>query len=134
MLFLSLQGLTGIGCLGYETAGIESEDIGGEKLSEILAWQGKDDLFEELLNKYLLQSTLSGVQPKVIVPEEQTGLEKGAFILPSLIVKTSDEDYPELAINEYICMNLAKACQIKTPDFWLSDNQQIISIRVVMNL
>jgi len=129
MLFLSLQGAAGIGCLGYETQGIESEEMSGEKLSEILAWQGKDDLFEELINKYLLQSTLSGVQPKVMVPEEHNSLEKAAFVLPSLIIKTSDENYPELAINEYICMSLAKACQIKTPEFWLSDNHQMFVMR-----
>jgi len=132
MLFLSLQGATGIGCLGYETEGIVPENISGEKLSEILTWQGKDDLFEELLNKYLLQSTLSGVQPKVMIPEQDVnhaGSEKGAFVLPSLIIKTSDESYPELAINEYICMSLASACQIKTPEFWLSDNHQMFVMR-----
>ncbi len=129
MLFLSLQGDTGIGCLSYETEGIEHEELIGEKLSEILGWQGKDDLFEELLNKYLLQSTLSGVQPKVLVPEERTGSEKGALVLPALIVKTNDEAYPELAINEYICMSLAKTCQIKTPEFWLSDNHQMFVMR-----
>lgn len=128
MLFLSLQGAGGIGCLSYETPGIEHEEVTGEKLSEILAWQGKDDLFEELINKYLLHSTLSGVQPKVLVPE-YNDKQKSALVLPSLIVKTSDENYPELAINEYICMSLAKACQIETPEFWLSDNHQMFVMR-----
>ena len=63
------------------------------------------------------------------VPEERTGLGKGAFVFPSLIVKTSDETYPELAINEYICMSLANACQIRTPEFWLSDNHQMFIMR-----
>ena len=128
MLFLSLQGNGGIGCLSYETPNIEQEEVTGEKLSEILAWQGRDDLFEELINKYLLHSTLSGVQPKVMIPEHH-GKQRGAFILPTLIVKTSDENYPELAINEYICMTLAKACQLETPEFWLSDNHQMFVMR-----
>lgn len=128
MLFLSLQGAGGIGCLSYETPDIEQEEVTGEKLSEILTWQGKDNLFEELINKYLLHSTLSGVQPKVLVPEHNDN-QKGAFVLPSLIVKTSDENYPELAINEYICMSLAKACQIETPEFWLSNNHQMFVMR-----
>lgn len=128
MLFLSLQGVGGIGCLSYETPDIEQEEVTGEKLSEILAWKGKDDLFEELINKYLLHSTLSGVQPKVLVPEHNDK-QKGAFVLPSLIVKTSDENYPELAINEFICMSLAKAFQIETPEFWLSDNHQMFIMR-----
>jgi len=64
-----------------------------------------------------------------LVPEQNARLEKGAFVLPALIVKTSNENYPELAINEYICMTLAKACQIKTPEFWLSDNHQMFVMR-----
>lgn len=134
MLFLALQGNSGIGCITYETQGIEQENVTAENLSEILSWQGGSDLFEELVNKYLLQSSISGVQPKVMVPEtpdrasfEET--EKGALILPSLIVKSGDEEYPQLAINEYICMQLAKACQIETPEFWLSDNQQLFVMR-----
>lgn len=129
MLFLALQGNAGIGCIAYEAEGFEREEPGSEKLSEILSWQGGDDLFEELLNKYLLQSNISGVQPKVMVPENTSVAEKGALVLPSLIVKSGDEEFPQLAINEFICMQLARACQIKTPEFWLSDNQQLFVMR-----
>lgn len=128
MLFLSLQGAGGVGCLSYETPDIEQEEVTGENLSEILAWNSEDDLFEELINKYLLHSTLSGVQPKVLVPEHENK-QKSAFVLPTLIVKTNDENYPELAINEFICMSLAKACQIETPEFWLSDNNKMFVMR-----
>ena len=129
MLFLALQGNAGIGCVTYETDDVEQQDVGAENLAEILAWQGNNDLFEELLDKYLLQSNISGVQPKVMVPEASAAAEKGALILPSLIVKSYDDEYPELAVNEFICMRLAKACQIETPEFWLSDNQQLFVMR-----
>ncbi len=144
MLFLALQGNSGIGCITYETKEIEQESVTAESLSEILSWEGSTDLFEELVNKYLLQSSISGIQPKVMVPEvpnkinpkkidpEKTDpekTEKGALILPSLIVKSGDGEFPQLAINEYICMQLAKACQIETPEFWLSDNQQLFVMR-----
>ncbi len=129
MLFLALQGNSGIGCITYETQELEQESITAESLSEILSWEGSTDLFEELVNKYLLQSSISGIQPKVMVPEAPEKIEKGALILPSLIVKSGDEEYPQLAINEYICMQLAKACQIETPEFWLSDNQQLFVMR-----
>jgi len=129
MLFLALQGSSGIGCIGYEAKGIEQEDVTTESLSEILAWQGSHELFDELVNKYLLQSSISGVQPKVLVPEGIEGMEKGALILPSLIIKSGDEEYPGLALNEYICMRLAKACGIETPEFWLSDNQKLFVMR-----
>ena len=129
MLFLALQGYAGIGCVTYETEGIEQEEVGAENLAEILAWEGESDLFEELVNKYLLQSNISGVQPKIMVPEITTDIEKGALVLPSLIIKSGDEEFPQIAINEYICMQLAKSCQIETPEFWLSDNQQLFVMR-----
>ncbi|VAW72922.1 Toxin HigB / Protein kinase domain of HipA, partial [hydrothermal vent metagenome] len=129
MLFLALQGNTGIGCITYETEGVEQEELGAENLAEILSWKGSNELFEELVNKYLLQSSISGVQPKVLVPEATVETEKGALILPSLIVKSCDEAFPQLAINEFICMQLAKFCQIETPEFWLSDNQQLFVMR-----
>jgi len=129
MLFLALQGNAGIGCVNYEAEGIEQEEVSAESLAEILAWQGSHELFDELVNKYLLQSSISGVQPKVLVPEAAVETEKGALILPSLIVKSGDGEYPGLALNEFICMRLARACQIETPEFWLSDNQQLFVMR-----
>ncbi|MCW8966521.1 MAG: type II toxin-antitoxin system HipA family toxin [Candidatus Pacearchaeota archaeon] len=129
MLFLALQGNTGIGCLSYETQGIEQEEVNAVDLAEILAWKGGNELFEDLVNRYLLQSSISGIQPKVMVPEASNNVEKGAVILPSLIVKSGDEEFPQLAINEYICMQLARACQIETPEFWLSDNQELFVMR-----
>ncbi len=129
MLFLALQGNAGIGCISYETQGFEQEEVSAENLAEILAWEGSHELFDELVNKYLLQSSISGIQPKVLVPEAVIGEEKGALISPSLIVKSGDEEYPGLALNEFICMQLAKACHIETPEFWLSDNQQLFVMR-----
>ena len=129
MLFLALQGNAGIGCVTYEAEGIEQEEVDSENLAEILAWEGDIDLFEELVNKYLLQSNISGIQPKIMVPEVMKDKEKGALVLPSLIIKSGDEEFPQIAINEYICMQLAKSCQIETPEFWLSDNQKLFVMR-----
>lgn len=129
MLFLALQGKTGIGCISYAAQGVEAEEMNAESLAEILAWQGSNDLFEELVNKYLLQSSVSGVQPKILVPEAIETTEKGALIFPSLIVKSGGEEFPQLAINEFVCMQLANACQIATPEFWLSDNRQLFVMR-----
>lgn len=129
MLFLALQGSAGIGRISYESEGIEQEQPGAENLTEILAWKGDKNLFEELLNKHLLQSNISGVQPKILVPERITHKEKGSLVLPSLIIKSGDEGFPQIAINEYICMQLARSCQIETPEFWLSDNQKLFVMR-----
>ncbi len=129
MLFLALQGKTGIGCITYATPGIEAEELSAESLAEILAWKGSNELFEELVNKYLLQSSISGIQPKILVPETIEATGRGAIVLSSLIVKSGGEEFPQLAINEFICMQLARACQLETPEFWLSDNQQLFVMR-----
>jgi len=129
MLFLALQGNTGIGCISYATQDVEVEEMSTERLADILAWQGSNELFEELVNQYLLQSNISGVQPKILVPESIETVDRGAIILPSLIVKSGGDEFPQLAINEFICMQLAKSCQIKTPEFWLSDDQNLFVTR-----
>jgi serine/threonine-protein kinase HipA len=64
-----------------------------------------------------------------LVPEASIEGEKGALILPSLIIKSGDTEFPQLALNEFICMQLAKACHINTPEFWLSDNQELFVMR-----
>lgn len=129
MLFLALQGSSGIGRISYHTPEIELDYSPGENLAEILGWQGRQDLFNELLEKYLLSTSISGVQPKVVVPETLPDYGKGTLLLPSLIIKAWDDEFPDLAANEYICMRLAKANQIDTPDFWLSDNHRLFVMR-----
>lgn len=129
MLFLALQGNTGIGCLQYAAPGIEADQPQAESLAEILGWQGNEDLFETLLDKYLLQSSVSGVQPKLLVPETLSTSAKGALVLPSLIVKKGDDEFPELTVNEYVCMRLARAGGIDTPEFWLSDDRRLFVMR-----
>lgn len=129
MLFLALQGPNGIGRIDYHTREIELDDLPGENLAEILGWQGRQDLFKALLEKYLLRTSISGVQPKVLVPEALPNCEQGTLLLPSLIIKAWDDEFPDLAANEYICMHLAKANQIETPDFWLSDNQRLFVMK-----
>ena len=41
----------------------------GERLSEILDWDGTENLFTELVDKYIYRTGISGVQPKVLVPQ-----------------------------------------------------------------
>jgi serine/threonine-protein kinase HipA len=38
----------------------------GERLSEILAWDGTESLFAELVDKYIYRTGISGVQPKLL--------------------------------------------------------------------
>lgn len=66
MLFLALQQDTGIGALSY-VSDVDLPQPAPEKLDDLLKWDHKESAFEYLLNKYLLQTTISGVQPKVLI-------------------------------------------------------------------
>ncbi|BAN48472.1 type II toxin-antitoxin system HipA family toxin [Metapseudomonas resinovorans] len=101
----------------------------GERLDEILAWDGSEDIFAELVNKYILRAGVSGVQPKVLVPETLTVVPHPTMATPDLIVKTGSDDYPGLAINEFVCMEAARLAGIPVPEFFLSNNHQLFVMR-----
>lgn len=95
----------------------------GEDLEDILRWDGAQDIFLELLDRYILRSGISGIQPKVVVPE------RARANTSELIVKSGRDEYPHLAINEYLCMSIAKAAGMPVPPFWLSDNRELFVMR-----
>ncbi len=120
MLFLALQRDYGIGRLQYHSSQFPESVAGKEDLAEILQWRGRESLFEELVNKYLLQTSISGVQPKVLV-----GDSRATFHTPGLIIKSGLDEYPGLAVNEYFCMTAAKNCGLTVPEFYLSDDRSL---------
>jgi serine/threonine-protein kinase HipA len=126
LLFLALSADNGIGRLSYKTAQVESRINEPLALEAILESGHSEELFRELVEKYLLGTTVgvSGVQPKVVVPEE-----RGTLTLPSLIVKSGNSEYPNIAINEHVCMSIAKEAGLKTPEFWISDDHQLFIMR-----
>lgn len=90
----------------------------GERLSEILAWDGTENLFTELVDKYIYRTGISGVQPKVLVPQVMEPTQ-------DLIVKSGRQEYPGLAANEFLCMSIAKESGLVVPEFHLSKNKQL---------
>lgn len=119
MYLLALQGDDGIGILQYE-AGIKLPEPEHITLNDILDWDQAAPLFPQLLETYYLRGMTSGVQPKVMVPalpEQRTTVRQN-----KLIVKSFDDEYPLLTVNEYVCMNAAAACGLKPPKTWLSKN------------
>lgn len=100
----------------------------GERLEDILAWKGAGNLFDELAQRYLLRTGISGVQPKLLVPEAPS-VGKASLITTDLIVKSGGDDFPGLAINEFVCMSAARRAGIPVPEFRLSDNRQLFVMR-----
>jgi len=96
MYLLALQFDGGIGHLAYSSE-IEKTDVGQLSLNEILNWQGKENLFHQLLNRYYLNGLVSGVQPKVLVNAvNNTGkpsIGRSLLQQEDFIIKTYDDEF-----------------------------------------
>ena len=102
----------------------------GEKLQEILTWDGAEDIFLGLLDRYILRAGISGVQPKVLVPEQSSAqLSRATSRASDLIIKSGRDEYPGLAINEFLCMSVAKEVGLPVPEFYLSNNAKLFVMR-----
>lgn len=135
MLLLALTGSTSpIGRVQVRSetvdALLEEQQFPGENLEEILTWDGTEDIFADMLDRYILRAGISGVQPKVLVPERQESAQPRVTSKTSdLIIKSGSDEFPGLAINEFLCMSIAKEAGISVPPFYLSDNAKLFVMR-----
>jgi serine/threonine-protein kinase HipA len=125
MRLLDIVGGEQIGRLSYarpeERRETKQRQIG---LAEILKRQPTDELFDFLVATYF-ESGISGVQPKVLVPDADRPWQtagRETVTHADLIVKSGGDEFPHLTQNEFMCMSAARAAGIETPRFWLSEN------------
>jgi serine/threonine-protein kinase HipA len=125
MQLLAIVGGEQIGRLRYtEPASATRRRQGGVGLKEILSRQPTSDLFDFLVATYF-ESGVSGVQPKVLVPDADRSTpisERTTLTHANLIVKASGDEFPNLTENEFLCLSAAKQAGIEVPAFHLSDN------------
>lgn len=127
---LTIVGRTQIGRLRYSAlAETLDEAVPFQSIDQILKARRDGDLFDYLLNQFAIHSGLSGVQPKVMI--RATGskisdpkVRKSPSILSAThIVKLWDEEeFPELAANEFFCLKAAVHAGLSVPNFQLSDD------------
>ncbi|MFO8141093.1 MAG: type II toxin-antitoxin system HipA family toxin, partial [Marinobacter sp.] len=122
MFFLALQGDRSIGRLGFQSKGVTRKTVEGTSL-QTLVKAHNPELFEQLVDRYLEQTTIAGVQPKVLVPESTE--PKSAIFLPELIVKAAGPEFPDLTVNEFVCMSIAREAGLAVPEFHLSENARL---------
>jgi serine/threonine-protein kinase HipA len=88
-------------------------------------------LFRYLLEKFASFSGISGVQPKILVRDENTfaAMEQTGHRLSQScrgathIVKLWEPDeFPQLAANEYFCLTAARKCGLDVPPFRLAED------------
>jgi serine/threonine-protein kinase HipA len=113
------------------------EDVPFQSVDEILEHRRGGDLFRYLVDKFATFSGISGVQPKILVRDEAafSALDGSgqrfseSYRGATHIVKFWDQnEYPQLAANEYFCLEVAKACGLEVPSYRLSDDANALVI------
>ncbi|MDB5961485.1 MAG: hypothetical protein JWP59_2779 [Massilia sp.] len=131
---LALTGRDMIGRVQCRIEGADSEPVdAGESLSDILSYPGSEALFESLALKYAQMSGISGVQPKVLIPEKKQHAGDDVIVKSivkdrNLIIKAAGDDFADLAENEFHCMSIAKNAGLNMPEFWLSDDRGLFVV------
>ncbi len=103
---------------------------------EILARRRGGDLFRYLLEKFASFSGISGVQPKILVRDEQAfaQMQNGPRLSQSYrgathIVKLWEpNEYPQLAANEHFCLTVASRCGLEVPPYRLAEDGMALVI------
>lgn len=135
MLLLALSGSSSpIGRVFVNSEAVDAllkrQQFPGERLEEILTWDGTEDIFAELVDRYILRAGISGVQPKVLVPEQpESAPQRFTSKTSELIIKGGRDEFAGLAINEFLCMSVAREAGLPVPEFYLSDNAKLFVMR-----
>lgn len=112
----------------YVLGRVKFEDIGDARtslsLEEILTSQ-KENLFEELMERFAIRSGISGVQPKLLLSVQN----KTTMRFEHYIVKSWQKEYAQLALNEYFCMRAVQNVGLETPEFYLSDDLSLFMMK-----
>ncbi|HEY1809772.1 MAG TPA: type II toxin-antitoxin system HipA family toxin [Acidobacteriaceae bacterium] len=129
---LTLVGRSQVGRIRY-TGDNEplSEDVPFQSVDEILEKSRGGDLYRYLLEKFATFSGISGVQPKILVRDEGASVplsQSKARLSESYrgathIVKFWDQnEFPQLAANEYFCLKAAERCGLEVPRYRLAED------------
>ena len=68
---------------------------------------------------------VSGVMPKALLHS----VDKTTVWTEDFILKTGFDDLPGLAINEFLCLEVARAAGLDVPEAHLSDDGQVLAVR-----
>lgn len=126
MQLLALMGGHGIGWNGFrqpgEARGQRVAPVSRSRLLRDGAGRG-GRVFADLVEAYLSTGAgLSGVQPKIIVPE------RASIPTPNLIVKAGGPGYPGLSANEFLCLEVARRAGLAVPSHELSDDGALLVV------
>jgi serine/threonine-protein kinase HipA len=128
---LSIVGRSQIGRIRY-TGDHEDlrDDVPFQSVDEILARRRDSDLFRYLIERFATFSGISGVQPKVLVRDEnafsahgkQARLSQSYRGATHIVKLWEPNEFPELAANEFFCLKVAQRCGLNIPRFQLAQD------------
>jgi len=84
-----------------------------------------EELFDSLMDKFAIRSGVSGVQPKVLLDM----YDKNTLTTEHFIVKSWNQEYQELALNEFFCMEAVRFSGLEVPPYYLSKNRSMFVIK-----
>ncbi len=135
---LAVVGRSQVGRIRYTGDREElNEDVPFQAVDEILEQRRGGGLFRYLIEKFATFSGISGVQPKILVRDEnafaetrQTGHRLSlSYRGATHIVKFWEpNEYPQLAANEYFCLQVARKCGLDVPPFRLAEDGMALVI------
>jgi len=94
------------------------------QLSDILN-NDTHELFESLMQKFAIRSGVSGVQPKMLLDIH----DKNTLTTEHYIVKSWGDEYPELALNEFFCMEAIRFSGLSVAEYYLSENRSMFVMK-----
>src|ERR1700691_6112536 len=135
---LSIVGRSQVGRIRY-TGDKEQlhEDVPFQSIDEILARRRDGDLFRYLIDKFASFSGISGVQPKILVRDEQASVAlrdakprlSQSYRGATHIVKLWEpNEFPQLAANEHFCLTIAHKCGLEVPPYRLAEDGMALVI------
>jgi serine/threonine-protein kinase HipA len=128
---LAIVGRSQVGRIRYTGADDQlDEEVPFQSVDDILASRRGGDLFRYLIERFASFSGISGVQPKVLVRDEEAfaALSDEHRVSTSYrgathIVKFWEQnEFPQLAANEYFCLKVAERCGLEVPRYRLSED------------
>jgi serine/threonine-protein kinase HipA len=129
---LGIVGRSQVGRIRYtRQKGQLQEDVPFQSVDEILQKRRDGDLFRYLIDKFASFSGISGVQPKILVRDEAASVPLSqadhrlsqSYRGATHIVKFWEQnEYPQLAANEFFCLKVAERCGLEVPPYRIAED------------
>lgn len=133
---LSIVGHSQIGRVRIAEHGQLPAVMPQQSIKELQTYTGTEDLFADLMQRFGRYSGISGIQPKVLVRDNEAltqnaaELEQVTYRDSTHIVKAwNAERFPQLAANEYLCMLAAERAGLAVAEVELAAQGRLLIVK-----